>query len=355
MRSSIRSTLFLADESKLPFWLWLTAPVLGVLIALAGLSYSPDGRINVLWIWLLWAGLPFIGSLFSIFWLLFGGRRPWVVRWLPNATYWQPTALQRWRLAMLLQWAWAVVALAMLSTFLLLLLFSDLAFGWSSTLALTTSHLRAIVEWIAYPWAGFWPAAVPNMEILEATRFVRIAPQAGSVELAGAWWPFLLANVLTYNLLPRLLLGSYCFVRWQRLVKQSLAVQSTHNVVPLRQAETSFVEAPLSCWEEAQMIDWEQRLNTELSAVVMGDATWQADVERWQKIERAQPRQLVWHVLAGRSPVAELGDWVAKAAHDWQPEQAIYVHCDSAIHGERHLASWRAFARHHGLTWLTKV
>ncbi|MFC3852611.1 DUF2868 domain-containing protein [Salinispirillum marinum] len=331
------------------------APLLGVFVALGGLSYAPDGRINVLWLWLLWAGLPFMGSLIALIWLMFGGRRPWVLTWWRGTAYWQPTSLQRWHLAMLLQWAWALFALALMATFLLLLLFSDLAFGWSSTLALTTVHLTSFVHTIAFPWAGWWSAAVPNADVLDATRFVRIAPQSGNTELAGAWWPFLLANILAYNFLPRVLLGTYCFYRWKRLSLQAVAVQSTHDARPLHRSEQTLLEAPFGQWEDAFMLDWEQSLSAGFSAVVLGDQIWQVDLERWRAVEQIRPRRMVWHVLAGRSPVAELGDWIAKAQQVWQPEQALYVHGDSHAHSARHLASWQAFARQHGLTWLTKA
>ncbi len=88
--------------------------------------------------------------------------------------------------------------------------FTDLAFAWSTTLELSVDHVHAVTRSLAAPWSSFWPAAVPSRELVETTQYYRLL-QAGFVRPGtpvayGAWWPFLVAAVLVYGFLPRLVL-----------------------------------------------------------------------------------------------------------------------------------------------------
>lgn len=89
--------------------------------------------------------------------------------------------------------------------------FTDLAFGWSSTLAIEARTVYVWVHHLALPWAGIWPAASPTLELVESTRFFRVAVDDHDhlidPILLGGWWPFLVASILTYSLLPRLILA----------------------------------------------------------------------------------------------------------------------------------------------------
>ena len=87
---------------------------------------------------------------------------------------------------------------------------TDLAFGWSSTLAIEARAVYVWVHHIALPWASLWPEASPSMDLVEATRFFRVAAEGHThlidPILFGGWWPFLVASIVVYTLLPRLLL-----------------------------------------------------------------------------------------------------------------------------------------------------
>jgi hypothetical protein len=86
--------------------------------------------------------------------------------------------------------------------------FTDLAFGWSSTLEIEAGTVHAWVHHIALPWAWLWPAANPPLELVESTRFFRVAADdhvhVVDPILFGGWWPFLVASIGTYTILPRL-------------------------------------------------------------------------------------------------------------------------------------------------------
>lgn len=335
-------------DLTLPSWVWLLALALGALIAAGSLSYHPQGRLNILWLWLLWAGLPFAGALVSAGFLLFGRDRPWLFRVPRQRLHWYPNRIQRWQMLWLLQLFWLWVGLGMLFGFAALLLLTDLSFGWSSTLMEGSQAPRVWLQAIAYPWSGFWPAAVPNAELLEATRYWRIDPQATGVDRAGDWWPFLMASLLCYNLLPRALLAGIAAGRCRQLRRARPGPQML-GPDPDRNPDSDYPplrEAPMSDWVDASSVDWE------LGAEGLGQGRWQDDERALDAIVASSPEQLLWRVPAHRSPVGELADLVARAREAGVPEQGLSVLIDTQTREERHLTSWRRFAEQQSLTWV---
>jgi hypothetical protein len=94
--------------------------------------------------------------------------------------------------------------------------FTDLAFGWSTTLDVSASAVHRWVRFLAAPWASLWPAANPSLELVEATRFFRVALgdriQVVNPIVYGGWWPFLVMSILGYAVVPRaLMMGAVSF------------------------------------------------------------------------------------------------------------------------------------------------
>jgi hypothetical protein len=91
---------------------------------------------------------------------------------------------------------------------LYLITFSDLAFAWSTTLEPNPEGVHRLTGILSSPWAAFVPDAVPSLDLIRETLYYR---QTGVSDLAdpsrwGQWWPFLVASMITYGLLPRLFL-----------------------------------------------------------------------------------------------------------------------------------------------------
>ena len=134
-----------------------------------------------------------------------------------------------------------------LATGLYLVAFSDLAFAWSTTLQPDPARIHRLTEALSWPWGWLVPAAVPSGSLIRETLYYR---QAGVPEGAipahwGQWWPFLVASMITYGLLPRCglwLLAKWRFGRavsraflelpgvaaiWDRLTSQWVTTQAT--------------------------------------------------------------------------------------------------------------------------------
>jgi len=186
------------------------------------LAYQPFQRINLLWLLLLGVLLPFLWWLLALFFS--AGQVPFPLRSLyehrlpggPVSAPLRPLLKQTVRV--LGQQMSLLFALGMLLAFLLYLLVTDLAFGWSSTLDLAAGTIHHLAGLLAWPWQALWPAAVPSMELVEQTHYFRAAPlTAADPALLGQWWRFLLMCLLCYLLLPRLVSWLVLRVRLGRL------------------------------------------------------------------------------------------------------------------------------------------
>jgi hypothetical protein len=83
----------------------------------------------------------------------------------------------------------------------------DLRFGWQSTYPVSAAQVHAVLRVVAAPWHWMSAAALPTTAQVAATRYVQ--GQLATTLPAGAahaWWPFLVASVVVYGLLLRLLM-----------------------------------------------------------------------------------------------------------------------------------------------------
>jgi len=116
---------------------------------------------------------------------------------------------------------------AALAVAALLVVFSDLAFGWSTTLTSEARRVHHILTWLATPWSRWLPEAVPPYALVEQTQYFRGAGGfTGAAPHSAAWWPFLLACMTCYGLAPRLALLAFASLR------QRAALQRVFSGMP---------------------------------------------------------------------------------------------------------------------------
>lgn len=203
---------------------------IGFVLSVALLQGDEAGRVNILFLMLLFVLLPIAGTILLIISLL--GK--------------QVTSLQKFKAAILLpgiklgaapasshierltiiyhsQYAAVGWALGSVLALLLLLLFTDINFVWRSTL-LSPENLLPVLQWVAFPWY-FWEAAQPSMSLLSATQDSRlVAHQEVSIAF-GQWWPFILASQLFYAFMLRLLAMGLLHLNIERLYKSQAQYQ----------------------------------------------------------------------------------------------------------------------------------
>ena len=242
--------------------------VFGLLIGIAAaagvFSYRGDHPVNVVWVLAVFVALPMA--------LLM----PWAlaavpsarVRWLPGAVAlhdaavllspgrvvglakrWLPQTqrdrlerfggsaaahsrqygrVHRWTVLAASQALAGAAVTGGLLALLVLVVFSDLAFAWSTTLDVSPEAFHDITAWVAWPWGWLLPQAVPSAELVRSTQYYRLDPARGGqaaldAAALGGWWPFLAMAMLTYGVLPRL--ATFAFSRWRlsRAIAEAMA------------------------------------------------------------------------------------------------------------------------------------
>ena len=136
--------------------------------------------------------------------------------------------LLRWKLLLCSQQFGIALALAALLTLLAKVSFSDLAFGWSTTLDFQSSSLTPWIQALATPWSAWLPEAVPTDQLIEESRFYRLenGVRALSAEALTGWWKFIAMCLLVYGIGFRLLAAGLASMNYKKATKALLMQHS---------------------------------------------------------------------------------------------------------------------------------
>jgi hypothetical protein len=135
--------------------------------------------------------------------------------------------VQKWSLLLGSQWFGVAFNVGAIVTCMFLVAFTDLAFGWSTTLDVDERRLHALVRGLSAPWRGWLPDATPTFALVESTQYFRGRRDvAADPATTAPWWRFLLACMLVYGLAPRF--AALCAVRW----RLSVAIGRAFEHVP---------------------------------------------------------------------------------------------------------------------------
>lgn len=209
-----RGTVIRGDDPRLARWhrirlgFAVAGSLFGVITMLGLLFYDGSQRINLTVI-LAFVLLQLLLALATTARALANGQ-PW--RWLNRRLGIDDTgplaALQPPLMARAAHTGGLLFGITGLVTLLVLVVVQDLAFGWSTTLNANATGYHQVLRTLATPWQTLWPAAVPDPDLVEATRFFRAGgtEPGANVQRWGHWWPFVTMVWITYVILPRLVL-----------------------------------------------------------------------------------------------------------------------------------------------------
>lgn len=84
---------------------------------------------------------------------------------------------------------------------------TDVRFGWSATHDFTPAHVSRAVDGVATPWSWMLPMALPTLEDVSQSRLTRDANDLlVAPDVSRRWGAFLVASLVVYGVLLRLLL-----------------------------------------------------------------------------------------------------------------------------------------------------
>ena len=136
-----------------------------------------------------------------------------------------------WPLFLLFQLFGIAFNFGVLGVFFIKVASSDLAFGWQSTIQLSSQFVERIVQWIALPWSWVLGASsYPDGGQIEGSRMVF---KDGFYHLVSSdlvsWWPFLCLAICCYCLLPRMALFVFGSIGRNRSLARISFHRPDHN------------------------------------------------------------------------------------------------------------------------------
>ena len=359
--------------------------VLGIITMTGLLFYDGGQRINVTVI----IGFVALQLLFALLTSLQSvvGWQPW--RPLLNRVVPAPAPalqpLQPALMARAAQGGGLSFAVAALLTLLAMVVTQDLAFGWSTTLNTAASGYHQLTSALATPWAWLWPAAVPDLALVDATRFFRAGTNTALTPARwGQWWPFISMLWLVWVVLPRLLLRllASALVRLrarklllchpglralrERMATPVLDTGAGHNdASDLPDTRHSTLLQPLP--EKAHLLSWagagtvtdEQTLPAALAAICPGPAINVGGLASLNQDQQAIAQlaansDAVTALMLVRSwepPTGELLDFLTSACQSWPSGSRVFLlplaataRQPSATDTDRQLQPWLRFA-----------
>lgn len=157
--------------------------------------------------------------------------------------------VQTWAFLRWSQWFALWFQFTALTASLVLVVFTDLAFGWSTTLTSgdpvgDAQRVHRATTAIAVPWSWLAPTAQPSLALIEESRFFRAASEpVSSLQAArlGGWWTFVVLTIAVYGVLPRLLTFSIASVRLRAAARATVMASPGFSAV-LRRLHRSRIE-----------------------------------------------------------------------------------------------------------------
>lgn len=230
--------------------------------------------------------------------------------------------------------------LGAMAALLIILLVVDRSFGWSSTLDISSDGLHNMLQWLAKPWAGWLPEATVNAELVDATRYQSLQTEFSGTQIVAMreWWPFLLACIGCYGLLPRLALWFIFYACYRRTLVQTfvnypgarMALERMNSPLvhtrghshetALEAGTDSVIQRTLPSSRKRFLVDWSGALekssppelkapNTGDEEIVPAGLSLREDQQLLDSINQTRNDVLIL-VKSWEPPLSELGDFL---------------------------------------------
>ena len=318
---------------------------LGFILTLAVMNGDANGRVNLLYLLLIFVVIPLLGTVVSIVGLISreGMNIAKLTSLLPVWTAAQRTsllALKRRNLSkpwffVQSQSAALGYSITSLIAFVLLLLATDVNFIWRSTL-LSADDLLAMLQVVAAPW-WFWEAAQPTMALLEQTKDSRLLGNMVNAEAVGQWWLFVLATQITYAFLLRGLLlsvGQLYLVSRLSKSQQTDTPQSAPTTVPESTSTPPLAKPTKALPANYQLFNFANIPAEVIARLPLGEPQ---NVD----LERSYDNAVLVLVKAWEPPLGELQDFMQLNRGAIYP--VYYRNAETLAVPPQYLDEWRRF------------
>lgn len=255
--------------------------------------------------------------------------------------------------------------------FLIVLAATDKTFGWSSTFNINDQALYETAGIIAAPWSWLLHNATVSIDIIATSRMNALQTDFGleQIELMRSWWPFLLACIFCYGLLPRLLLLLIFQVLYRRRLTHAFVHYSGAGLVlnrlrspqiqtqnfshppeptddnPIHQATIPAGSSLLVSWAAAANSSTKQLLSLGFTPSLFREAGLQLDSDQQlvDEIKESEAKTIIVAVKSWEPPLAELGDFLS-AFDKGMEKYLLLLSLDNKDISEPECLDWQQFA-----------
>jgi hypothetical protein len=267
----------------------------------------------------------------------------------------------------------AIFTLGAVAAFFVVLALSDFTFVWGSTFDLSDTLVEDMTALMAAPWIALVPQATVNGDLIFATRFHPAITTLSPDNIAGmrGWWPFLIMAMVTYALLPRLLLWLLSKFFYRRQMRAAFVqLPGSQRVLARMKAplvetrgEGSAADTPkartnsIAIDQRVLLLNWANALTPEdlarfeaFAAVADGNIVNAGLGSLPEELERLRARfagpveHLCVAVKSWEPPMADLADFLANFTGVPRCTLFLVPLAHKAVTTAR-LADWQVFAR----------
>ena len=256
--------------------------------------------------------------------------------------------------------------IAALVTFILILAFSDRSFSWSSTFQVSDQNMHTFAQVIAAPWSWVFPQADIDMQTIVTTRQQALQSvfSTQQVHAMRSWWPFLVGCMVTYGLIPRLILFFLSTVYLKRTLIHTFINYPGAQAVLYRintpvintQRHTSETEdkntqqnipaSSLATLKNISVIDWVNALDNypefQPQTKLKAGLNLKEDQSLIKKLNQQTNYELLIALKSWEPPIADLKDFILSLS-TCNKLHLFLVPLPNKEIKERELSSWKKF------------
>jgi hypothetical protein len=254
--TKLDSKRYLEYLSSFSSILGLLSFIIGFLVGLGLLSYSGEAPVNIIYYLLIVMVVPILSMIVALFSMVTHGRVAdfftllfplhWIEKFLNYVSFRKKLSdfkvpfsleLSKWLFIERLQLFSLIFSIGLFVSLIVMVVATDIAFGWSSTLQISANSFHTILSAIGIAWAKIIPSAIPSLELVDMSHYFRLGAKLNSsmihnADKLGAWWKFLAMSTLFYAIGLRL-----CFwlftkeLLHKKIEKEFLGVEGVNKIL----------------------------------------------------------------------------------------------------------------------------
>jgi len=214
--------------------------IFGLFSAVALLSYHGEHPVNIIYLFVIAVVIPIVSMLLSLFALFFPRAltpfflTTWTEKIIAKFVSTDNPLLKldadiKYTFSLfIVQVSALLFSTGLLLGFLAVIFTQDIAFGWSTTLHITTQSFYNFLHSLSFVFEAICPQSAVSLELIQETHYFRLGghitqEMQRSASLFGEWWKFLACSTLFYAIFLRLLFLLFTFIKLRKTVSKALS------------------------------------------------------------------------------------------------------------------------------------